>query len=110
MVLRLVINALSLLIVAYLLEGIEVESFVAALVAALVLGVVNAVIRPIVLIFTLPINLLTLGLFTFVVNAFLLYLVSQVVGGFGVAGFWSALLGAVLLSVISMILSRLVKR
>ena len=110
MIIRLAINALSLLIVAYLLEGLEVEGITAALVAALVLGMVNAVIRPLILLFTLPLNVLTLGLFTFVVNAALLYLVAQVVRGFSVENFWAALLGAVLLTVVSMILSGLVRR
>lgn len=110
MIIRLAINALSLLIVAYLLEGLEVEGITAALVAALVLGIVNAVIRPVILLFTLPLNVLTLGLFTFVVNAALLYLVAQVVRGFSVENFWAALLGAILLTVVSMILSGLVRR
>ena len=110
MIIRLAINALSLFIVAYLLEGLEVEGITAALVAALVLGMVNAVIRPLILLFTLPLNVLTLGLFTFVVNAALLYLVAQVVRGFSVENFWAALLGAVLLTVVSMILSGLVRR
>ena len=110
MIIRLAINALSLFIVAYLLEGLEVEGITAALVAALVLGIVNAVIRPVILLFTLPLNVLTLGLFTFVVNAALLYLVAQVVRGFSVENFWAALLGAVLLTVVSMILSGLVRR
>jgi len=109
-IIRLAINALSLFIVAYLLEGLEVEGITAALVAALVLGMVNAVIRPLILLFTLPLNVLTLGLFTFVVNAALLYLVAQVVRGFSVENFWAALLGAVLLTVVSMILSGLVRR
>lgn len=110
MIIRLAINALSLLIVACLLEGLEVEGITAALVAALVLGIVNAVIRPVILLFTLPLNVLTLGLFTFVVNAALLYLVAQVVRGFSVENFWAALLGAILLTVVSMILSGLVRR
>ncbi|PTQ56516.1 MAG: hypothetical protein BSOLF_0151 [Candidatus Carbobacillus altaicus] len=109
MLLRFIVNAVVLLLLPYLNIGIEVNGIGAALVAALVLGLVNALIRPIVLFLTMPLNVLTLGLFTFVVNALMFWLVSAVVKGFEVAGFWSALLGTILLSLISGLLTRLVR-
>jgi len=105
---RLVVNAIALLIVAYLLPGVHVSSFVGALVAALVLGIVNAVLRPILVILTLPVVILTLGLFTLVINAITFYLVGQLGIGLEVHGFWSAFFGAIVLSIVSYILSSLV--
>ncbi|HXF78803.1 MAG TPA: phage holin family protein [Usitatibacter sp.] len=97
------INALALLAVAYLDPGVQVASLGAALVAALVLGFVNMLVRPLVVILTLPVTILTLGLFLFVINALLFWLVAEVVHGFTVAGFGAALLGSILYSVITLI-------
>jgi len=102
---RWVVNAAALLLVAYIYPGVHVESFFAALVAALVLGLVNAVIRPVLVILTLPVTILTLGLFLFVINALLFWLVAEVVKGFVVGGFLSALVGSILYSVITLITS-----
>jgi putative membrane protein len=102
---RWILNAAALLLVAYLYPGVHVEGFVPALVAALVLGLVNAVIRPILVILTLPATLLTLGLFLFVINAFLFWLVAEVVRGFTVTGFGAALLGSILYSLITLLTS-----
>jgi len=104
-IVRWVLLALSLLLVAWIVPGIQVNGFFAALIAALVIGIVNVLIRPILLAITLPINVLTLGLFTFVVNALLLWLVGAIVPGFLVAGFVPALLGSVLLSILSVIIN-----
>lgn len=101
------INSVSLLIIAYLLKGFYVESFTAALVAALVLGVINTFIRPIFIVLTLPINILTLGLFTFVVNAFMLKIMSSLVGGIEIDGWGTAILAAILLAIISGLLNSL---
>ena len=79
---RWIVNAAALLLVAYLYPGVQVTSFFAALVAALALGLVNAVIRPVLVILTLPVTLLTLGLFLFVINALLFWLVAEVIRGF----------------------------
>lgn len=106
-VVRIVINALALFFVAYLVPGVAISGFGSALVAAIVLGLVNATLRPILLILTIPINIMTLGLFTFVVNALMLMIVSKVVVGFAISGFWYGLLGAILLSIVSTILSGL---
>lgn len=105
LLLRWIINAAALLLVAYLYPGVTVASFGAAMIAALVLGLVNAVIRPVLLLLTLPVTVLTLGLFIFVINALLFWLVAEVVQGFQVGGFLSALVGSVLYSVITLLTS-----
>ena len=91
---------------AYLLPGVMVEGVIAALVLAVVLGAINAFIKPVVILLTLPINILTLGLFTFVINALLIMLAASIVPGFGVAGFWSAMLFAIVLAVVSWVFSK----
>ena len=95
----------AILASAHLIEGIEVKGFWSALFAAAILGVLNALFRPVLIILTLPINILTLGLFTFVINAILVMMVSGVVGGFEVHGFWSALLGSLVISIVSWLLN-----
>lgn len=104
---RWLINAVALYVTTLVIKGVKVPDFGAALVAALVLGIVNAVIRPVVLLLTLPLNIVTLGLFTFVVNAAMLYIVSKVTA-LRVDGFWAAFLGAIVLSIVSAVLTRLV--
>lgn len=98
LLLKLCITALALLLVAYLLPGIEVSGFLTALLVALVLGLVNLILKPILIVLTLPINILTLGLFTFIINGFLFWLVATFVPGFSVGGFWWAVLGALVVS------------
>jgi len=102
---RLCLNAVALLIVSTAIPGIEVRGVLPALSAAFFLGLVNAVVRPIILILTLPLTILTLGLFIPLINAFLLKLVSLMIQGFEVHGFWSAVFGALLLSIVSGLLS-----
>lgn len=101
LLLRWLILTFAILLAAYLFPGIDVSGFWSALFAALVLGILNAFFRPILLILTLPINILTLGLFTFVINAFLLLMTSGVIGGLVVTGFGSALLGSLIISLVS---------
>jgi putative membrane protein len=108
-IIRLFLTALSLLLVAYLVPGIHVDSFLTALVTALLLGILNAVVRPILVFLTLPITVLTLGLFIFVINAALFFFVASLLDGFSVDGFWYALLGSLLVSVISGIAHKLTK-
>jgi putative membrane protein len=103
------LNALALLAVAYLLPSIKVDSFVTALIAALVLGLVNTLLRPILVILTLPVTLLTLGLFLLVINGLLFWAVGSFLDGFSVGGFWSGVLGAILYSVISWLLASLLQ-
>src|SRR5687768_9882982 len=102
------INAVALIAVAYLMPSVTVSSFGAALVAALVLGLINAVVRPLLVLLTLPVTLLTLGLFIFVLNGLLFWMVGTWLQGFEVGGFWSGVIGAILFSVVSWLLSALV--
>lgn len=102
------INAAALFALPYLMQSVRVESFGTALIAALVLGLVNVLIRPILVLLTLPVTVLTLGLFIFVINGLLFWAVANFIGGFQVAGFWSAMLAAVLYSLISWALSALI--
>lgn len=110
LIVRIVLNALALLGTAYLIPGIAVDSFVTALIVALVLGIVNALIRPLVILLTLPINILTLGLFTLVINALMFWLVSTFIPGFDVPGFTEAFLGALVLWAASWITNALLKK
>ncbi len=96
---------LAIIVTSYLLDGIQVGGFWSAFFAAAVLGILNAFFRPIILILTLPINILTMGLFTFVINALLLMMASGIISGFHVAGFWSAVFGALLISVVSWLIN-----
>jgi putative membrane protein len=104
-----ILNAVALLAVAYLMPSIQVASVGAALVAALVLGLVNTLVRPILVVLTLPVTLLTLGLFLFVINGLLFWAVGNFLDGFSVGSFWSGVLGAILYSLISWVLSSLLK-
>ena len=108
LLIRWVLNALALLAVAYLYPGVHVESFFAAAVAALALGLANALIRPILVLLTLPVTIVTLGLFLFVINAALFWLVAQIVKGFAVQGFLAALVGSILYSLITLVVGWLV--
>jgi len=107
---RLLINMVTIMIISYVFPSlIRVDSWVSALGAAFLLGIVNALIRPIFILLTLPLTLVTLGLFLLVVNALMLWLVAGLVGGFHViSGFWGAFFGSILISLISWILSRLI--
>jgi len=94
-----VVSAMVIFSIAYIIPGVKVSDFTSALVVALVLGIINALLKPILLILTLPINILTLGIFTFVLNALLILLVSNIVAGFKVDGFFAALIFAIVLSI-----------
>src|SRR6476660_3829764 len=102
------INALALLALPYIFTSIHIDTFGSALIAALVLGLVNTVIRPILLLLTLPVTILTLGLFIFVINGLLFWLVGSFIQGFQVAGFWWGVLGAIVYSLISWALTGLI--
>jgi putative membrane protein len=106
---RLVVNAVALLVVAHVVRGIQVTGFEGALIAALILGIVNAILRPILMILSLPLEIITLGLFTLVINAFLFWLVGALHVGLDVAGFWPAFLGAIVMSIVSWLLSLLTR-
>lgn len=97
---KILLTILALLLVSHVVPGIEVESFYIALIVAVVLGLINLVLKPILLILTLPINLLTLGLFTFVVNAGIFWFVSTFIDGFSVDGFIPAFIGAFIIAIV----------
>ena len=101
------INAVALIAVAYLMPGVGVANFTTALVAALILGLINAVVRPVLVLLTLPVTLITLGLFIFVLNGLLFWFVGSFIQGFVVQGFWSGVFGAIVFSLISWLLSGL---
>lgn len=102
---RWMILTVAILVTSYLMDGIHVSGFFSAFFAAAILGILNAFFRPILLVLTLPINILSLGLFTFVLNAVLLMMVSGVIPGFDINGFWSGLFGSLLISLISWIIT-----
>ncbi len=104
------INSLAILIVTYIVRGIEVASPITAIVAAFVLGIINAFLRPFIILITLPVNIFTLGVFTFFINGFLFYMVSKIVKGFIIIGFWPAFFGSLLFSTISFLLSLLINK
>lgn len=104
---RWAINAASLLLLAWLIPAVQVTGFGTALVVALVLGLLNAVIRPVLIVLTLPVNLLTLGLFTFVINGFLFWFAARILEGFSVSSFGWAILAAIVYSLISWAVSSL---
>ena len=103
-------NALALLAVAYLLPGVRVDGFEWALVAALVLGLINTLIRPLLVLLTLPVTVLSLGLFILVINGLLFWFAGSVLRGFEVGGFWVGVMGALLYSIISYLLSLLIPK
>lgn len=105
-----IINSLAILIVTYIVKGIEVASFMTAITAAFLLGVINAFLRPLIILITLPVNIFTLGIFTFFINGFLFYMVSKIVKGFVIIGFWPAFFGSLLFSAISFLLSLSINR
>lgn len=103
-----ILNAVALLVVAYILPGITVASFGSALIAALVLGLLNALVKPVLVILTLPITVVTLGLFLLVLNALVFWFAGSILKGFQVNGFWWALIGAIVYSIVSGLLSGLI--
>lgn len=106
---RIALGALALLVTAELLPGIEISSLYIAVVAAIILGLLNAIVRPVLIVLTLPVTILTLGLFIFIINASLFYFVSTFIAGFSVSGFWTALFGSLLVSLITAVGSRYLK-
>ncbi|HLS43249.1 MAG TPA: phage holin family protein [Paenalcaligenes sp.] len=102
-----ILNAVALLVVAYILPGIHVASFGSALIAALVLGLLNTIVKPILTVLTLPITIVTLGLFLLVLNALVFWFAGSVLKGFQVEGFWWAMIGAIVYSLVAGLLSRL---
>ena len=104
LLLKWLLSAASLLFVAYIYSGVEVKSFTSALIAALVIGLFNAVLRPVLVVLTLPVTIVTVGLFLFVINALMFWAAASVLGGFHVAGFGAALLGSLIYSVLGVLI------
>lgn len=107
LLITILLGGIAVFVTAYILPGVHIKSFASALVAAVILTLVFVVVKPILVVLTLPINILTLGLFTLVINALLVLIVSSVVPGFEVKGFWWALLFWLILSLISGVLNAL---
>ena len=108
--LTLLINAVALIALPYVFSSITVDTFLTALIVALVLGLINTLIRPVLILLTLPVTILTLGLFIFVINGLLFWAVGSFVEGFRVTGFWSGFFGAIVYSLISWALSAFLPR
>ena len=108
-ILRVLLTALAVLIIAYFLDGVTVENYTSAIIVAIVLGLLRLIVKPILVILTLPVTIITLGLFLFVINAGIVLLASNLVGGFAVSGFWTALLFSLLLSFFQSILFSFLK-
>jgi putative membrane protein len=109
LVYRWVINALALFFTALIVPGMAIQGFGAALVAALVMGIVNAFVRPLIFLLSLPLTIITLGLFTLVINGFMLSIVAYSVGGFYIRNFWTAFFGAIILSIFSSIINSMIR-
>jgi len=103
------VSTLAILVTAYVLPGVHIANILTALITAVALGVINSILKPILLLLTLPINILTLGLLTFVINALLVLLAAHIVPGFVVEGFWWALAFSIVLSIVNSFLGNLSK-
>lgn len=109
MVLRLILTTLAILLVTNVYGGIQVDSITTAVIAAVVLGLINTIIRPVVVLLTLPLSMLTLGLFLLVVNAAMLSLAAWLVSGFDVGGFWDALIASFIISFVVSLLNGMIR-
>ncbi|MEP5254354.1 MULTISPECIES: phage holin family protein [Winogradskyella] len=109
LILRLLLNALAVFVIANILNGVTVDGYVGAIIVALVLAILNLLVKPILVIFTLPATLFTLGLFLLVINAVIILIADKLVDGFGVSSFWTALLFSILLSILQSLLQSFLK-
>ena len=105
LILKWLLSAAALLFVAYMYDGVQLKSFQAALIAAFVIGLLNTLVRPILIVLTLPVTIITVGLFLFVINALMFWAAASLLSGFNVTGFWAAMIGSVLYSVLSMLIN-----
>jgi putative membrane protein len=104
-----IVNSTALLVVAHIVSGVVIDDWVAVFIAALVLGFLNAFLRPVLIFLTLPVSILSLGLFTLFINAFLFYLAAHLVRGFHVTGYWQAFVAAFVFSVVSFLLNMVLR-
>ena len=109
MIIRWVMNAMAIAAAAYIISGITYDSIGDLIIAAALFGLLNTFLKPLLILLTLPINILSLGLFTFVINAIMLGLTSAFLAGFYVTGFWAALAGAIVISIVSVVLSKVLE-
>ena len=109
LIIKLLINALAVFILAYFLKGVYVDGYLGAILVAVVLSILNTLVKPLLIIFTLPVTILTLGLFLLVINALIVLLADKLIDGFGVANFWWALLFSILLSILQSFLYSIFK-
>lgn len=109
LIVKWLLAACALLLVAYLYPGVQIQSFTSALIAAAVIGLFNALLRPVLVVLTLPVTVITLGLFLFVINALMFWAASGVLDGFFVAGFWAALLGSLIYSALMLMVDAALK-
>ena len=107
LIIKILINALAVFIIAYLLNGVSVNGYVGAIIVALVLAILNLFVKPLLVVLTLPVTILTLGLFLLIINACIILLASEIISGFSVDGIWVALLFSILLSVLQSLLNGL---
>jgi putative membrane protein len=110
LIVKWLLSASALLFVAYLYSGVEVGSFTAALLAAFVIGLLNTVVRPVLVVLTLPVTIVTLGLFLFVINAAVFWAAAEVLDGFQVRGFWGALVGSLLYTLVGVVIESALER
>lgn len=110
LIVKWLLSASALLFVAYVYSGVEVRSFTAAMLAAVVIGLLNAVVRPVLVVLTLPVTVLTLGLFLFVINALVFWAAAAVLDGFGVRSFWAALLGSLIYTALGVVIESALER
>lgn len=109
LILKWLLAACALLLVAYLYPGVQIQSFTSALIAAAVIGLFNALLRPVLVVLTLPVTVVTFGLFLFVINALMFWSASGVLSGFFVAGFWAAMLGSLIYSALMLVVDAALK-
>ena len=109
MILKMILTTLAILLVTNVYSGIQVDSVTTAIIAAVVLALINTIVRPVIVLLTLPISMLTLGLFLLVINAAMLYLAAWLVNGFDVGGYWDALIASLIISVVVALLNGLIK-
>jgi len=109
MILKMILTTLAILLVTNVYSGIQVDSVTTAIIAAVVLALINTIVRPVIVLLTLPISMLTLGLFLLVINAAMLYLAAWLVTGFDVGGYWDALIASLIISVVVALLNGLIK-
>ena len=110
LILKWLLAACALLLVAYLYPGVQIQSFTSALIAAAVIGLFNTLLRPVLVVLTLPVTVVTLGLFLFVINALMFWAASGLVSGFQVNGFWAALLGSLIYSALGVVIDAVLEK